>query len=314
MLNSNVGYITRYIENNHPGIMIIPFIENDIYKNAQLPQVAHQVLYEKIEKRYPNREITITISGREALRLVLNDIGIKNMNDEVAIFTTSGNFYISSCVTDTIELSSKWIREKITAKTKAILVNHEFGYPFENIEKLAEYGLPIIEDCAFSFNSKFDNGSLTGSKGDYAIFSFSKYFPIQLGGFALSKANITSFDIAPTELNYIHSAITYNWNNVSQIAKVRRQNYLDYLEEFADLKIAPIFDLTDNITPGVFLFSFKNGIDYRKLKQQLWKRGIQCSVFYGRDGFFLPIHQKISRDAIQYIKVIISNFFQENEY
>ncbi len=45
-------------------------------------------------------------------------------DDVVTILTTSGNFYISSCVTAEIEKFCKWDRE-ITDQTKVIFVNHK---------------------------------------------------------------------------------------------------------------------------------------------------------------------------------------------
>jgi hypothetical protein len=46
-----------------------------------------------------------------------------------------------------------------------------------------------------------------------------------------------------------------------------------------------------------------NGLinDLQKLKNFLWDCGIHSSVFYGKDAFFIPSHQKLSEIDIIYI-------------
>ena len=66
------------------------------------------------------------------------------------------------------------IEEKITAKTKAIMVVHLYGKVCEMdaITSIAKkYDLKIIEDCAQSHGAKF-KGKLSGSFGEYAAHSF----------------------------------------------------------------------------------------------------------------------------------------------
>jgi len=66
------------------------------------------------------------------------------------------------------------IEEKITAKTKAIMVVHLYGKVCEMdaITSIAKkHDLKIIEDCAQSHGAKFI-GKISGSFGDYAAHSF----------------------------------------------------------------------------------------------------------------------------------------------
>ncbi|MDD9266609.1 lipopolysaccharide biosynthesis protein RfbH [Paenibacillus sp. GCM10023248] len=66
------------------------------------------------------------------------------------------------------------IEEAITPKTKAIMIAHTMGNPF-NLEKVMEvarkYNLWVIEDNCDALGSKFD-GKLTGTFGDIATSSF----------------------------------------------------------------------------------------------------------------------------------------------
>jgi len=74
----------------------------------------------------------------------------------------------------TYNIDSTKIEEKITSKTKAIMVVHLYGKVCEMdaITSIAKkYDLKIIEDCAQSHGAKY-KGKLSGSFGDYAAHSF----------------------------------------------------------------------------------------------------------------------------------------------
>lgn len=90
--------------------------------------------------------------------------------------------------------------KKITTKTKAIVVPHNFGIPFKGISEIrAKHpSLKIIEDVAHSFSSEVE-GRKCGLIGDAAIFSFEYSKPITcgMGGLLIvndhSLSNIESF-------------------------------------------------------------------------------------------------------------------------
>ncbi len=76
------------------------------------------------------------------------------------------------------------IKNRITAKTKAIYITHFFGFPQDvvKVKQLCERNkLYLIEDCAMSLFSC--NGTeIIGSMGDIAVFSFAKTLPVPDGG------------------------------------------------------------------------------------------------------------------------------------
>lgn len=85
------------------------------------------------------------------------------------------------------------VREKITEKTRVIVIQHTFGIPAEIDALLAlarEHDLYVIEDCAVSLGSYY-KGRLTGSFGDAALFSFelSKTITSCRGGMLLLNSN-----------------------------------------------------------------------------------------------------------------------------
>ena len=80
-------------------------------------------------------------------------------------------------------LDPQSIKQKITKKTKAIIVVHQFGFPanMEEIVKIAKKKkIKIIEDCAQAHGTKF-KGKYVGTFGDIGIFSLNVNKAIQSG-------------------------------------------------------------------------------------------------------------------------------------
>lgn len=143
-------------------------------------------------------------SGLDALWLAFRVLGI-GMGDEVIV---QGNTYIASVMGITIngatpvfvepddyyEIDPAKIEEKITDRTKAILVVHLYGQAsnMEPIMKICKkYNLRLVEDCAQSHGACFQ-GKMTGTFGDIGCFSF--YPSKNLGAFGDGGAIVTNDD------------------------------------------------------------------------------------------------------------------------
>lgn len=141
-------------------------------------------------------------SGLDALWIAFRVLGI-GQGDEVLV---QGNTYIASVMGITINgatpvfvepdeyfnIDAEKIEEKITDKTKAILVVHLYGqasnmHPI--VELCKKYNLRLVEDCAQSHGAKF-NGKQTGTFGDIGCFSF--YPSKNLGAFGDAGAIVTN--------------------------------------------------------------------------------------------------------------------------
>jgi len=86
----------------------------------------------------------------------------------------------------TSNMNPALIEEKITGRTRVLILTHMFGQPAEmiSIMKIAQkHRLCVMEDCAHACGSKYKNQRL-GSFGDAAIFSFKmgKNLPCFGGG------------------------------------------------------------------------------------------------------------------------------------
>ncbi|MBE0655948.1 MAG: DegT/DnrJ/EryC1/StrS family aminotransferase, partial [Bacteroidales bacterium] len=226
------------------------------------------------------------------------------------ILTTSGNFYISSCVTKEIEKFCKWSREFVP-ESRIIFVNHEFGYPFPDLIKLKEFNLPIIEDCAGAFFS-IDKDKTIGEVGDFVIYSLPKMFPLQVGGLLVTKQIVeegSNSTLDPFMLQYIKNVLSEYMSERDEIVRKRIENYLILKESFLSLGFREQFPLDDCIVPNVFMFRTNNsGINLPELKKYFWAHGIQCSVFYGEEAFFIPVHQALTEIDLRYFYEVMRSF------
>ncbi len=128
-------------------------------------------------------------NGLDALRLILRgyiEMGVMQKGDEIIV---PANTYIASILAisdnglvpvlvepslDNYNIDIDKIEEKITSKTKAILIVHLYGRVVfsDKLKKLAEENnLKIIEDNAQAIGAEW-NGIKTGNLGDAAGFSF----------------------------------------------------------------------------------------------------------------------------------------------
>lgn len=151
---------------------------------------------------YTNAKYCVGLaSGLDALWIAFRILGI-GVGDEVIV---QGNTYIASVMGITINgatpvfvepdeffnIDADKIEEKITEKTKAILVVHLYGQA-SNMSPIMEiankYNLKVVEDCAQSHGAKF-NEKMTGTFGDIGCFSF--YPSKNLGAFGDAGAIVT---------------------------------------------------------------------------------------------------------------------------
>lgn len=128
-------------------------------------------------------------NGLDALRLILRgyiEMGVMQKGDEIIV---PANTYIASILAisdnglvpvlveadlSTYNIDISKIEEKITSKTKGILIVHLYGRVVfsETLKNLATvHGLKIIEDNAQAIGAEW-NGVKTGNLGDAAGFSF----------------------------------------------------------------------------------------------------------------------------------------------
>lgn len=141
-------------------------------------------------------------SGLDALWIAVKALGI-GRGDEVIV---QGNTYIASVMGITIngatpvfvepdhfyQIDASRIEEKITSKTKAVMVVHLYGHVAQMDEIVSicnRHHLKLIEDCAQAHGAVF-HGKKAGTFGDISCFSF--YPSKNLGAFGDAGAIVTN--------------------------------------------------------------------------------------------------------------------------
>ncbi|WP_278377862.1 DegT/DnrJ/EryC1/StrS family aminotransferase [Chryseobacterium arthrosphaerae] len=146
--------------------------------------------FEKNLSNYIGTRHTIGVAnGLDALRLILRayiELGVMNIGDEIIV---PSNTYIASILAisdnglipvlvepeiNTYNIDISKIEEKITSKTKGILIVHLQGRVVfsDSLKEIAQkHNLKIIEDNAQAIGAEW-NGIKSGNLGDAAGFSF----------------------------------------------------------------------------------------------------------------------------------------------
>jgi dTDP-4-amino-4,6-dideoxygalactose transaminase len=87
----------------------------------------------------------------------------------------------------TYNLDPADVRRRLTRRTRAIIVPHQFGLPAD-LESLLAFGIPVIEDCAQAIGARY-RGRPVGTFGTVSVVSFyaTKLLTTGEGGMLLSR-------------------------------------------------------------------------------------------------------------------------------
>ncbi|RJQ15325.1 MAG: DegT/DnrJ/EryC1/StrS family aminotransferase [Nitrospiraceae bacterium] len=124
-------------------------------------------------------------SGTDALFLCLKALGLEKGDEVITtpftfIATAEAIAYVGATPVfvdidrHTLNIDSSKIEEKITTRTRAVIVVHLFGLPADMDEIMAlaqKYNLKVVEDCAQAFGARYKNRP-AGGIGDAGCFSF----------------------------------------------------------------------------------------------------------------------------------------------
>ena len=212
---------------------------------------------EKMSKKV-GRKFGIAVSnGTAALEVAVQALGIGE-GDEVIMPT----FTIISCAMavtklgavpvfvdsdiDTWNMKVDEIEDKITDKTKAIMIVHLYGLPVETDKVLAlakKYNLKVIEDAAEMHGQTY-NGQPCGSFGDISTFSFypNKHITTGEGGMVVTDSEELAERCRSLrnlcfrkDVRYVHDEISDNYRFTNLQAAIGLAQ-LERLDEFVERK------------------------------------------------------------------------------
>ena len=187
---------------------------SDLFALAKFPFLKQNILFEKEFAKYLGVKFSIATSfGRTALYLGLRSIGVEDCEVIVPSFTCSvvrqavimtGAIPVFVDVDiDTFDLNTEDLKNKITSKTKVIILTHYFGNLATNIEEVLRIArinnILLLEDCAHSLGAEYAEQKI-GTFGDLSIFSLTKNL-LNFGGGVLVTDNREIYSKAKTIIN-----------------------------------------------------------------------------------------------------------------
>jgi perosamine synthetase len=168
----------------------------------------------------------------------------------------------------TLAIDVNILESKLTERTKAIIVVHQFGHaaPMDEIMALAKkYHLRIIEDNAESIGGRY-KGRLLGTFGDVSCFSFYANKIITTGEGGAILTNDENIADRCRELRdhgmsknkrYLHIGLGYNYRmtNIQAAIGVAQLEELDTIVAIRRRQMELYYKLLESV-PGITLRSF----------------------------------------------------------
>jgi dTDP-4-amino-4,6-dideoxygalactose transaminase len=181
---------------------------------------------------------------------------------------------LADCDRSTMNISPERIEEKITARTKAILVVHFAGRccdmtPILGIAR--SYNLMVVEDCAHAIESEY-HGQKAGGFGDAGCFSFyvTKNIITGEGGMVVTDDERIASTVKVLGL---HGMSKDAWKRFSD------EGYKHYEVVFAGFK----YNMTD-IQAAIGIHQLKRIEDYWQKRKRIWDgynesfQGLACTL------------------------------------
>lgn len=281
--------------------------------------------FEKAFSRYCEAKYGVACSsGTTALHLASAACSITK-GDEVIIPTftmiatanavtyTGAKVVLADAEPRTYNINVNKIEEKITPRTKAIIVVHTYGHPadMDKILDIAKrYNLYVIEDAAEAHGAEY-KGKKVGGLGDVACFSFygNKIITTGEGGMVVTNnkriAQATAYlrDHAFSKKRHFwHEDLGFNYRMTNLQAAVGLAQ-TEKISELVERKIKIVKDYNsllkdiNGITLPPYTAGIKNvywmysilierdfGMSRDRLRQMLAENGIETRTF------FIPIH------------------------
>jgi perosamine synthetase len=300
---------------------LMPAIQETLY-SGYIAEGEKVYEFEKIFGEYINNPYALSLnSGTAALHIALLSAGV-TVGDEVistvltaeptntTIKLVGAKIVWADVEANTGLLDPKSVREKITPKTKAIMLVHYAGMvcnmdEFNKISK--EFNIPIIEDAAHALGAMY-NGLPVGSNSEYTTFSLQaiKHMTTVDGGF-LSVKTKEKYDqgrllrwfgldkkVARLENDIKVPGFKYHMNNINatiglvQMKHVREivGKYIENGKYFdKNLKTTPNLELLyyhKNTEPSYWLYTLK--VERREdFIKKLAENGITASELHLRN-------------------------------
>ncbi len=299
--------------------------------------------FENKFKNYINSKYALGVgSATHALHLSNRALGI-GPGDEVIVptftFAATANsvLYCGATVVladidpSTFNISLKSIKNLITKKTKAIIPVHYGGQScdMDEIMSIAKKNkLKVIEDCAHSLGSKFNN-SFCGTMGDVGCFSFypTKIITTGEGGMITTNKNnllkkfkqlrSQGMDITPNQrekliqwkYDVVDLGYNYRLDEIRSSLGLSQLNRINNINKLR-IKIANKYNKLLKNIKGISLPVIKSN---RNHIFHLYSIKIEKEYYLTRDELFKKLYDKGIGTSVQYYPLHLMSY-NKNKY
>lgn len=298
-------------------------LTDSAYKNGYFLDSSEVKLFEQELANFVGRKYAVAVSScTDALFFSLKALDIKK-GDEVLVPAFSFIASLSPILhceatpifldinPQDLSLFIEDIEQKITDKTKAIIVVQLFGGTnnFKPLEALSKkYSIPIVEDAAQALGSKY-NQRLAGTLGELSCFSFDPSKIIH--AFGTGGAVLTDNEELYQKIKRLHyhgkeqhnfveagynsritssQAALLRWQllQINEIINKRTKIAYHYQQQLSEISEITMLNYPISVNSNYHKFAiFAKKRD--KLKQYLTEKGIQTNIHYDRLLFEHPI-------------------------
>ena len=322
-----------------------------VFMSPKAPEVVKEVLEsgmigegpkvkefkDALEKRFKCKNLIPLNSGTSALTLALRLAGVDGgqvittaftmIATNVAIKAAGAEPVFADLAPNSVNVSYKEVKEKITPKTKAIILTLVGGIPMD-LEKFKDLNIPIIIDAAHAIDTYYEDEHIS-HWGDFVCFSFQSIKQLTTGdGGALVCRSNKEYDraeklkwfgmsrIVPegkTRLQHQMTADVEEWgykmhmNDISASIGLENLKYLDSItakqretahlyNTFLDSGI--IYPLKCNPSWWAFPMLVENRDEFI---QKMEDRGIECSPMWRRNDEY-SVFKKADLPNMEYVQ------------
>ena len=304
--------------------------------------------FERLFSKYNQRKYGIAVAnGTAALEIAVKSLNLKKGSEVIV-----PSFTIISTIICLIKLNLKPILvdsdlknwnmnvdqtiQKITKKTKAIIITHIYGFPvdMDKILKIAKKKkIEIIEDAAEMIGQKY-KGKLCGSFGKISTFSFyaNKHITTGEGGMILTNdkdinekcRSLRNLCFSTKGNRFMHTDIGWNYRfsnlqaalglgqlkNIRWIVKRKKEIGKRYYEQLRFNKNISIQNLKNSYSDNIFwVFGILLKKNYKQKRDDIVKKLLNDKI-QTRNFFFSMHMQKVfkRKNIFKKIKLPIAEY------
>ncbi len=304
---------------------MMPQIEKMLYSGYIAEGDAVYKFEEELASYLGNNQLLVTQSGTAAIHLALLLLNI-GPGDEVistpmtaeptntTIAITGAKIVWGDVDEKTGLLDPHSVREKITDRTKAIMLVHYAGMvcDMDEFNKISsETGIPIIEDAAHCFGGKYKE-KIIGSNSRFTCFSFQaiKQMTTVDGGAitfrykddmeAARKLRWFGLDkkVSRLENDITRAGYKYGMNNVTATIGSVQLKHKEIIERY--IKNGKYFDKKLDNVPGVSLVPYYNNTEpsYWLYTMQVENRDDFCKLMENNGIVASPLHHRSDTHSV----------------